>query len=84
MVWRPDHQGRNQEPDENSRDILRRVERETSGPFGGTFERALSHFSARDADPSDRIEVWGRRVGRLLSLVGVVVLLWLLFRQLGG
>jgi hypothetical protein len=79
MAGRPDEQGHH----EDSRDILRRVERETSGPFGGTVERALSHFSAGDADPSDRIEVWGRRIGRLLSLVGVVVLLWLLFRQLG-
>jgi hypothetical protein len=80
MAQKPDRHRR----DEDSRDILRRVERETTGLLGGTVERALSHFSARDADPSDRIEVWGRRIGRLLSLVGVIVLLWLLFRQLGG
>jgi hypothetical protein len=80
MARQPDRHRR----DEDSRDILRRVERESTGLFGGTVERAFSHFSARDADPSDRIEVWGRRVGRLLSLAGVIVLLWLLFRQLGG
>ena len=45
------------------------------------------HFAARDAAgvnaEVDPIEVWGRRIGRVLSLVGVVVLTaWLGF-QLG-
>ena len=44
------------------------------------------HFAARDAEAGadvDPIEVWGRRIGRALSLVGVVVLTaWLGF-QLG-
>jgi hypothetical protein len=43
-----------------------------------TARRATDHFSARDAigpDGSvDRIELWGRRIGRALSLVGLIVL----------
>ena len=36
------------------------------------------HFLADDVDPSDRIEVWGSRIGRILSLIAVIVLLlWL-------
>jgi hypothetical protein len=45
------------------------------------------HFSARDASElgaeADPIEVWGRRIGRALSLVGVVVLTAWLGLQLG-
>ena len=40
------------------------------------------HFAARDAGGSDPIELWGRRIGRALSLVGVIVLAWLLGVQL--
>ena len=60
---------------------LRRVERDTDGVFGST-RRLADHFAARDADPGDRVELWGRRVGRALSLVGVVVLALLLIYQL--
>jgi len=36
-----------------------------------TAQRATDHFSAKDAG-EDRIELWGRRIGRGLSLVGLV------------
>jgi hypothetical protein len=43
-----------------------------------TAKRATDHFSGRDAvgpDGSvDRIELWGRRIGRGLSLAGFVAL----------
>lgn len=47
-----------------------------------TAQRATDHFAAKDAaadaraaDGSvDRIELWGRRIGRGLSLVGLIVL----------
>ena len=43
-----------------------------------TARRATDHFSARDAigpDGSiDRIELWGRRIGRGLSLIGLIAL----------
>ncbi len=45
------------------------------------------HFSGRDAPveengAADWVEVWGRRIGRALSLVGVLVLAYLLGVQL--
>ena len=43
-----------------------------------TAKRATEHFSGRDAvgpDGSvDTIELWGRRIGRALSLIGFVAL----------
>ena len=37
-------------------------------------KRATDHFAARDAAGEDRIELWGRRIGRALSLAGFVAL----------
>ncbi len=49
-----------------------------SSTLARTARRATDHFSARDAvteDGSvDRIELWGRRIGRALSLVGLIAL----------
>jgi hypothetical protein len=43
--------------------------------------RAGEHFAGRDRDdpPDDAIELWGRRIGRGLSLLGVIVLAIYLF-----
>ena len=38
-----------------------------------TARRASDHFAARDAG-EDRVELWGRRIGRALSLAGLVAL----------
>ena len=43
-----------------------------------TARRASDHFAAKDAG-EDRIELWGRRIGRALSLVGFVALAIYLF-----
>lgn len=46
----------------------------------GLAHRVGGHFAARDANPDDRIEVIGRRIGRALSLaltVGLAVWLYL-------
>ena len=37
-------------------------------------ENARDHFGAAEADRDDWAELWGRRIGRALSLVGLVVL----------
>jgi hypothetical protein len=39
-----------------------------------TAQRAADHFGARDAAGEDRIELWGRRIGRGLSLAGLIAL----------
>lgn len=59
--------------------ILRRLRQETDPQVGATttrmFTDARGHFSASDADPNDRIEVIGTRIGRGLGLIGFAVLL---------
>jgi hypothetical protein len=47
--------------------------------------RVTNHFAARDADPADKIEVLGRRIGRVLSLalcLGLIV--WLALFIMGN
>lgn len=36
--------------------------------------RLEAHFGGGDADPADRTEVWGRRIGRGLGLIAAVLL----------
>jgi ferric-dicitrate binding protein FerR (iron transport regulator) len=72
-----------------AREALERVRRDSetlgSSALARMGNRARDHFGARDAEGAgqdggtDPIELWGRRIGRALSLVGVVILaLWLL------
>jgi hypothetical protein len=79
--------------DQEAREALERVQRDSetlgSSALARMGRRAGDHFGAKDAVGSakdggtDPIELWGRRIGRVLSLVGVVILgLWLLV-QLG-
>ena len=51
-------------------------ERDTfvSSALARSAKRATDHFTARDATGEDRIELWGRRIGRALSLAGFVAL----------
>lgn len=41
------------------------------------------HFMAEDIDQSDPVEVWGSRIGRALSLIAVILLLFWLVNFLG-
>lgn len=61
---------------------LDRVKRDQEGVFTSSMARAADHFGAKDADPGDTIELWGRRIGRSLSLVVVIVLAYTLGQQL--
>lgn len=54
------------------RDLSERESFATSA-LARTARRAGDHFAAKDAG-EDRIELWGRRIGRGLSLVGFVAL----------
>jgi hypothetical protein len=84
---------RDEERKRESEEALRRVARDSetvgSSALARNARRVGDHFSGRDAvgqgeaGETDPVEVWGRRIGRGLSLVGVVVLaIWLGF-QLG-
>lgn len=61
---------------------LDRVRRDQEGLLGSSMARAADHFAGKDAPEGDRIELWGRRIGRSLSLVLFVVLAWWLGHQL--
>lgn len=82
-----------EEREREARETLERVRRDSDSVGSSALARmsrqAQDHFSARDAvgtsedGQTDPIELWGRRIGRGLSLIGVVLLgLWLLV-QLG-
>lgn len=61
---------------------LDRVKRHSESLLGSSMGRAADHFGAKDAPEGDQVELWGRRIGRSLSLLGVVVLAWWLGHQL--
>ncbi len=75
-----------------ARDALERVRRESESLGTSALARAGrrlgAHLSAQDAvgeagpGRTDPIELWGRRIGRGLSLVGALLLAWYLGVQL--
>jgi hypothetical protein len=76
------------EREREAREALERVARDSETIGGSAMGRAArrvsDHFAAKDAreDGNDSIELWGRRIGRALSLIGVIVLTWWLGVQL--
>ena len=79
--------------DDDSRAILGRVARESETLGASSLARASrrvgDHFAGADAvgaaeaGGTDPVEVWGRRVGRVLSLGLGIGLTWWLGAQLG-
>jgi hypothetical protein len=79
-------------------DILKRVHRDSETLGSSSMARVAGenkksvgtrlqdHFSGQDAYEEglghDPAEVWGRRIGRALSLIGVIVLAYLLYVQM--
>ncbi|MCT8268443.1 hypothetical protein NYQ83_14270 [Afifella sp. JA880] len=65
-----------------AREALERVHRDSEAVGTSSFARAAGrakdHLAGADAPANDRVEVWGRRVGRGLSIVFVMWLLWYL------
>jgi hypothetical protein len=82
-----------QDREREAREALERVRRDSetlgSSSLARAGQRVGDHFAGRDAvgaaegGETDPMEVWGRRIGRGLSLVGVIVLTVWLGRQLG-
>lgn len=64
--------------------ILEQVARDTEGVGTSSMrriaERVRDHVSAEDADQNEWAEVWGTRIGRILSIVFFVVLVVYLVR----
>ena len=82
---------RESEREREAREALERVERESEtiggSSLGRVGRRLGGHFAARDAigdgnGGTDPVELWGRRIGRALSLIGVIVLSYLVGGQL--
>jgi hypothetical protein len=70
---------------EEARRILAQVEKDTgvaSSMLTRTVSRVRNHKAGADADPEDWAELWGTRVGRLLSLAAFVALSIYLYRFL--
>lgn len=77
------HAGPKIDPDDERRQAERALERLRHEPtFAGSSlaaagRRAADHFAgkdATDAEPPDTVELWGRRIGRTLSLAGCIAL----------
>lgn len=63
--------------------ILERVAQESESigksSFARTATRITNHLSATEADEDDWAELWGRRIGRGLSVIAFIALsIWLL------
>jgi hypothetical protein len=53
-------------------DRLSDSESVVSSAMARTARRASEHFAAKDAEGEDAVELWGRRIGRGLSLLGLI------------
>ena len=59
-----------------ARATLERLKRDNESLLGSSMGRAADHFAAKDAPEGDKVELWGRRIGRSLSLLGVLLLVF--------
>jgi hypothetical protein len=59
--------------DNESKRIIRRVGQESEATMATRIRR---HMSGADADPDDWVEIWGTRIGRVLSVILAAVLVW--------
>ena len=78
---------REREAEEALERVRRDAETVGSSSMARLGRRVGGHFAATDAvgegesGTTDPIELWGRRIGRLLSIIGFVLLsLWLAFQ----
>lgn len=65
-----DHRSRqDRERQDEARHALERVERESETVFGSLLQRSADFFSAK-GESTDPAEIWGKRVGRALAVIG--------------
>lgn len=64
--------------------ILKRVEQQSetlgTSSMRRTAENIKAHMSGDDADENDWAELWGKRIGRALSVIFFIILLIYLLR----
>lgn len=67
-----DHRTRqDRERQDEARRALERVERESETVLGSLLQRSADFFSAK-GESSDPAEIWGKRVGRTLAVIGAI------------
>lgn len=63
---------------EESKRILERAHRDSetigTSSMARTADRVSDHFKGSENPEDDRIEIWGKRIGRLLGLIAVIAL----------
>ncbi len=68
----------NEERKREARRVLNRVERESeqvgTSSMARTANKVRDHFLGEETAQDDAIEIWGKRIGRLLAAVFFVVL----------
>ena len=76
MTEEPGRHEREEAERRTALESLERLRHEGDGLFGSALadagRRAADHFSAKDA--ADPVELWGRRIGRALSLAAFIAL----------
>ena len=74
---------RDKESEAESRRIIGRVAAESDATMA---QRARDHMAGRDVDETDRVELWGTRIGRWLGVAFLIYLVWWLidFAATGG
>lgn len=76
---------RDEQDQEESRRILERIDRETEPLIFRATSQARDHLAAREAENTDWAELWGRRIGRICSvIVGIALLGWLVAYFMGS
>jgi hypothetical protein len=54
---------------------VKRASAESDMLGASALARAARHFSGADAPQDDRIEIWGRRIGRILAVIVAIYLI---------
>jgi hypothetical protein len=65
---------KDREEEAAARAVLERVERDTTGVFAWTLGRGARRATDDEEATRDRVEIWGRRIGRALGVVAAVLL----------
>lgn len=77
---------RDEERAREAKRVLDRVSRESetiaTSSLARVARQATDHISGADADQDDKVELWGKRVGRSLGIVAAIVLLVMLINWL--